>query len=398
MWAGAGASEALVQFLIDSARNVGASPLGGSRIADHIGGVLAGRDPEPGLPFAAIGPGEAGTAVLLHGAIQAWDGTRWLIPQPRPGWLRTEVAGPATLIVTAHGAVSQRSAHRSDLRGGVVPAAGFTLVPEPNPAVTTAGLSARSWPGATTTVVVPSASWPGATTTSLPEPSIAPPAAAEATVVDSTELVDALRQIPAGRTDAATSSAAPPTLDLAPDGRSPLAPLPPVGQPDLPLSGQPVVAGVLCSAGHFNHPAVRSCVVCRRPVAPGTARVSGSRPPLGVLMVDDGSVYRLERSYLIGSAPDSDPTVTGGRARALTLGAAPAVAPAHAEIRLTGWGVSVIDRGSDNAVTQVLLPGATGWSALHPFVAQGLRPGAHIAVGRRTVSLISPWPIDEPVT
>ena len=92
IWAGPGASELLVTFLVESARNVGTSPLGGARIADHIGSVLAGRDPEPGVPFACVGPDQAGTVILLHGAIQAWDGTRWLVPQPRPGWLRTAVA------------------------------------------------------------------------------------------------------------------------------------------------------------------------------------------------------------------------------------------------------------------------------------------------------------------
>jgi hypothetical protein len=168
---------------------------------------------------------------------------------------------------------------------------------------------------------------------------------------------------------------------------------------------------------HFNHPAVRTCVVCRRPVTAEGGRVSGSRPALGVLVVDDGAVYRLDHSYLIGSDPDSDPTVTGGRMRPLTLGPGPAgpgpagpgpagpgpagpgpaVTASHAEIRLTGWDVSVIDRGS-GGVTQVLAPGGATWTLLRPFIAHHLAPGAHIAAGSRVVSLISPWPIDAPVT
>jgi hypothetical protein len=116
-----------------------------------------------------------------------------------------------------------------------------------------------------------------------------------------------------------------------------------------------------------------------------------------VLVVDDGAVYRLERSYLLGSDPGSDPTVTGGGVRPLVLDSTPAIAASHAEIRLTGWGISVIDRGSDDA-TQVLMPGDTDWTTLRPFVAHPLRPGAHVAVGARVVSLISPWPIDEPIT
>lgn len=428
VWAGSGASDPLVTFLVESARNVAMSSFGGARIAEHIGGVLAGRDPEPGVPFACVGPSQAGTAILLHGAIQAWDGSRWLVPQPQPGWLRSEVGGPASISVTAHGAVSARAAPGSDLRGGVVPAAGFSLVPEPDPAGATTVVKAAE------PVPVPTGGQPGP---GGPQPSSG--SRRESTVVDATELVDALRQIRQDRTETVTStvtaasappaaaappaspaspttSSAPPSpppdprsdpepsrnrppgiLDLASGGMSPLPSLPPVGQPDGPVPGQPVVAGVLCSAAHFNHPAVRACAVCRRPVPPENGRVSGSRPSLGVLVIDDGAVYRLERSYLIGSGPGSDPTVTGGRVRPLTLDPAPGVAAAHAEIRLTGWGVSAIDRGSD-AVTQVLLPGETNWTTLRPFIAHALRPGAHIAVGPRVVSLISPWPIDEPIT
>ncbi|MDQ2726205.1 MAG: hypothetical protein M3Y36_12035, partial [Actinomycetota bacterium] len=144
IWAGPSASELLVTFLVESARNVGGSPFGGARIADHIGSVLAGRDPEPGVPFACVGPAQTGTAILLHGAVQAWDGTRWLVPQPRPGWLRTEVAGAAPISVTAHGAVSLRANPGSDLRAGVVPSAGFSLVPEPDPAIVTTMISATA--------------------------------------------------------------------------------------------------------------------------------------------------------------------------------------------------------------------------------------------------------------
>lgn len=436
VWAGAGASELLVTFLVESARNVGMSSFGGARIAEHIGAVLAGRDPEPGVPFASVGPSQGGTAILLHGAVQAWDGSRWLVPQPQPGWLRTEVAGPAPISVTAHGVGPAYAAPGSDLRGGVVPAAGFSLVPEASPALATSILPTAD-PGLVETVPNSGGAGPGPSSGS----------GGESTVVDATELVDALRHIRQDRTEnlpsTATVASAPPPpaaspptaapppaspaspptssppptpppdsrfapdaphhqpppgiLDLASEGMSPLPPLPPVGQPDGPVPGQPVVAGVLCPAAHFNHPAVRACVVCRRPVTAESGRVSGSRPSLGVLVIDDGAVFRLERSYLIGSDPGPDPTVTGGRVRPLTLESAPGVAAAHAEIRLTGWGVSAIDRGSDG-VTQVLLPGETTWTTLRPFIAYNLRPGAHIAVGPRVVSLISPWPIDEPIT
>ncbi|MDQ6838643.1 MAG: hypothetical protein M3137_10010, partial [Actinomycetota bacterium] len=56
--------------------------------------------------------------------------------------------------------------------------------------------------------------------------------------------------------------------------------------------------------------------------------------------------------------------------------------------------VGVIDRGS-GGVTQILAPQEARWTTLRPFVAHSLRPGTHVAVGRRVVSLISPWPLGD---
>jgi hypothetical protein len=422
IWAGPGASEQLVLFLVESARNVSASPLGGARIADHIGGVLAGRDPEAGVPFACVGPGPAGTAVLLHGAVQAWDGSRWLVPQPRPGWLRTEVAGSAPVSVAAHGTVSPWVAPGSDLRRGVVPAAGFSLVPDPEAAIAlVAPGDAEPTVVAATEPAHPHGRGPRDRTAVMASTTVAPEAAEAAGVPGAAGVLGAAeaaraaeidRDRPAEAAEAARAAEIDRdrpagVLDLAREGPSPLPPLPPVSQPLRPVPGQPVVAGVLCPVQHFNHPAVRTCVVCRRPVAAEAGRVSGSRPALGVLVVDDRTVYRLDHSYLIGSNPDSDPTVTGGRMRPLTLQPgpggpgvaqpAPGVSASHAEIRVTGWDVSVIDRGS-GGVTQVLAPGGPTWTPLRPFIAHSLAPGAHVAIGSRVLSLISPWPIDAPIT
>jgi hypothetical protein len=50
-WAAPSASPALISFLAQSARNLGPSPIGGRQIAEHIGSVLADRDPEPNVAF-----------------------------------------------------------------------------------------------------------------------------------------------------------------------------------------------------------------------------------------------------------------------------------------------------------------------------------------------------------
>ena len=69
------------------------------------------------------------------------------------------------------------------------------------------------------------------------------------------------------------------------------------------------------------------------------SRSVGTRPPLGALVADDGTIYRLDRSYLVGSNSERDPTVGGGLARPLTL-AGSDVSGSHAELRLTDWDVT----------------------------------------------------------
>ena len=362
VWAAPGASDTLLKFLVDSGRNVGSVPHGGTRIADHIAFVLSARDPEPGLGFATVGPSERGTDLLLHGSIQAWDGHRWLVPPTQPGWMRVELPGRPGIVVTAHGAPPAVAARPSDLVQGVVPAGGFVLVPdtEAAPATTLAPAAGRPDEALPTTVMAPTG-----------HADEAPPTTVMA---------------PTGHADEARAP-----LDLTPAaGLRP--PLPTFGSVPPPVAGEPVVAGLRCPGGHFNHPAAPSCVTCGRPIDDHQGRVSSTRPSLGVLVTDDGGVYRLDTSYLIGSAPDADPTVSGRRARPLLFGSQPAVAPAHVEIRLSGWTVHAVARSA----ALVLGPGQTAWSELRPFAAHILSPGSHLALGDRVVSIISPWPIDQP--
>jgi hypothetical protein len=117
--------------------------------------------------------------------------------------------------------------------------------------------------------------------------------------------------------------------------------------------------------------------------------VSGTRPPLGVLFTDDGTLYRLDRGYLVGSNSSRDPTVGGGLARPLVLTGSD-VSGSHAEIRLTDWDVTVVDRGSA-AGTCIYEPGATEWARLRPYEPRVVAPGTHVAFGQRVVTFISPW-------
>ena len=167
-------------------------------------------------------------------------------------------------------------------------------------------------------------------------------------------------------------------------------PLPVGVGPDRPVAGIPVVAGVLCEGGHINRPGTPACVRCSSPLPQDLAyTVSGTRPGLGCLVIDDGTVWRLDSAYLVGSDPSGDPTVNGGMARPLRL-AGDDVGPSHADIRLKDWDVQVIDRASASG-TWVYEPGASAWSRLAPYEARTLRPGTHIAFGQRIATFVTPW-------
>ena len=108
-----------------------------------------------------------------------------------------------------------------------------------------------------------------------------------------------------------------------------------------------------------------------------------------MLVLDDGTVYRVDRPYLMGSDPARDPSVGGGLARPLALVSGD-VSATHAELRLHDWDVAIIDRGSA-AGTSVFEPGAAGWTRCNPFEPRPVPPGTHIALGQRIVTFIGPW-------
>lgn len=170
----------------------------------------------------------------------------------------------------------------------------------------------------------------------------------------------------------------------------PYPPLPPGGSPAQSVPGSPVVAGVLCPRGHLNRPGMADCARCGRPIPDGAPyNVTGTRPALGCLVIDDGRVVRLDTGYLAGSDPARDPTVRGRLARPLVL-AGDDVSPGHAEIRLQDWDVVVTDRASAGG-TCVYEPHSTAWERLRPYETRVLRPGTHIAFGQRVVTFVTPW-------
>jgi hypothetical protein len=143
-----------------------------------------------------------------------------------------------------------------------------------------------------------------------------------------------------------------------------------------------VVDGVYCKNGHFNDPEGRYCAVCGISMAQLTKiRQKGKRPPLGVLVLGDGSVCQLDADYVIGREPTLDSAVANGQARPLRLeGASGVVSRTHARVELDGWQVFISDLNSANG-TQVLLPGERNPINVQPGTRTPLVPGAQIRLG-----------------
>ena len=164
----------------------------------------------------------------------------------------------------------------------------------------------------------------------------------------------------------------------------PLGPEPPLEQNlGVAAAKAPEVLGVYCKNGHFDDPEARYCAVCGISMAQLTkAPRKGRRPPLGVLVLEDGSVFQLDADYVIGREPSLDSSVADGSARPLRLTDSEGlVSRIHAKVELDGWQVYISDLESANG-TYIQLPGETDGKLLPPRVRTPLAAGARVRVGR----------------
>jgi hypothetical protein len=381
IWAGPGVSSELISFLRQSARNVANSATSGRQVADHIAAILTSRDPERSAPFAVIGPAEAGWAILLHGPVQAWDGNQWLAPTPDPGWLRTVIDPSPAVSVGPAGSPAPRLVLASpyNLVAGMVPGGGVIVLPgagEPEPAPTGQDRAEQA---------------PRPT----PEPaaSVAVPRPSEQLRDDRPGTDQPWGEQPGGaapQTEAPQEHAAGaigPIVDLRHRSGRGLAPLPSGAAPA--PKDRPEVGGIRCPRHHFNRPGSTTCAVCRTEIPPGQPQVPGPRPTLGVLLADDGTVLRVSRDLLLGSQPKVD-GVDEPALQPVTLTGAPGLAPAHAELRVHGWVLRAIDRGSAEG-THVWVAGSSDWVKLAPYSPIDIPPGSHISMAQRVLTYLSPW-------
>lgn len=144
-----------------------------------------------------------------------------------------------------------------------------------------------------------------------------------------------------------------------------------------------MVLGIDCRNGHFNDPDLRYCASCGISLVHAAHVVRpGPRPPLGVLVLDDGRMWTLDRDLLIGSAEVAAEGAPAGE-RVLRLADQEGmVVPEHARIQLRGWHVEVVDLGSEEG-THVADPGDETWRRIPPHEPTALRAGTHVLVGWR---------------
>ena len=118
--------------------------------------------------------------------------------------------------------------------------------------------------------------------------------------------------------------------------------------------------------------------------------VVDERPPLGLLVFDDGATHTLDTGYLLGREPEGDARVRAGALRSITLeDRSGAMSRVHAEVRLENWDVLLTDSGSSNG-TYVAEPNTDTWTGLPPSRALRLVPGMRVRLGQRTFTFRTP--------
>ncbi|WP_308198516.1 FHA domain-containing protein [Actinomadura terrae] len=328
----------LVDALLTALEEVAEAGGDGSALVGRVAGLLAARRGLRPHPCAVAGPsGDAGLAVLVSGdagaRVMLADGAEVRVGGDPRGTDDRTVQGPVASLELALGTAG-RAEPRLRLSSGVVRGGGLRRSlrrPAPSPFPPPARAAVRA------------AGKPAAREAAPPGRKVAPP---PPTAVEP----------------------APEPVSLIRKGRK--------------RGTGPEVLGVNCKNEHFNDPRAHYCAVCGISMLQLTlSPFHGPRPPLGVLLLDDGHAIPLVHDQLIGRVAEKAPEVASGRARPLRLTDEEAsVSRRHALVRLDEWQVSVVDLGSANG-TAVRDPGTEEFRRLPPESPVELRPGATVRIG-----------------
>ncbi|MEV0033747.1 FHA domain-containing protein [Nocardia sp. NPDC050793] len=144
------------------------------------------------------------------------------------------------------------------------------------------------------------------------------------------------------------------------------------------------VMGFKCARAHPSDPRGAFCTVCGMPVDQTQALIEVVRPPLGMLILDDGMTYMLAADAVLGRDPEHSEAAQRGLIPLKVEDNSGGMSRAHAEIRLINWDVAVVDRGSTNG-TRTRLPGYRDWIRLNPNQPMILVPGTEVMIGNRVL-------------
>lgn len=151
-----------------------------------------------------------------------------------------------------------------------------------------------------------------------------------------------------------------------------------------------MVLGISCSQGHHNHPDAVYCSQCgtKMGVHHTTVLMNGPRPPLGVLVVDDGTTYSLSADVVIGREPTGHDDVIAGTAVPMVLtDDTLSLSRRHARIVLDDWSVLVQDLDSSNGTFLSRAGQTETWTQIEPGTQIALEPGDRLRIGGRIIQV-----------
>ena len=151
------------------------------------------------------------------------------------------------------------------------------------------------------------------------------------------------------------------------------------------LTDEVLVQGVVCSRGHFNDPRSRFCSSCGISMVQNTQVLTrGPRPPLGVMVFEDGATFSLSSDYVVGRQPDVSDLVRDGLALPLPVDDPErSISRAHAELRLVEWDVHLVNLSGTNG-SFVWDEASQQWVPIPEGQSVVLAPGMRVALGRRS--------------
>ena len=374
-------SSSATTMLLDLCRSTAAaSSPPGRALIERLAGLLASAG-ESVPPFGLVAEADKGVAVVVHGGVQISVGRGEAATTLSGGdagtWLARVVEHQDRIVAGPAGSSAPTTIEPFlDLQRGACRAGGFVMTGE---SVATPSLPSGAVEDASENV--------GALLAPVDVTPLPPPIFVAAPVDPPVDVVvDVAPALPPGevrRVDLFGS--APPEL-RPPLPSSRHQPSDEVAEPsqDGHAHADELVPGFMCARAHFNDPRAQYCAVCGIAMVQASQILTrGVRPPLGVLVFENGESFPLVRSAVLGRDPSGATAVLDGSADPIVLADdGRSLSRVHAEIRLHGWDVVIVDRGSANG-TYVFDRSAGDWARLEPEVPATLAPGMHVSFGQR---------------